>query len=125
MWFRQDSVGRIGALAGPPAAGSPFNNGVAFHPDGRAYTTTVPDVTDRFIGGVRVSNLGELVTIAAGAAIDYNAGLTQSGVGTAAGSEGALVSQVDQALVAADPYINGGVRVSAAGITNLTASSPP
>lgn len=120
-----DAQGRVYSVDGPPPAGSPFIGGLAFNNLGQVYSANASP-TDVFIGGWRVSVLGELVETNAVPEVnrDYNAGMPQSGPGGLVGREGAILRQVDTVPSASDPYV-AGVRVGPLGGMYQTTSLPP
>ena len=119
LFFTAQPSGQIGYIVGPPPGGSPFNNGVAFAPDGRVYVTATSSATDQWIGGNRVTALGEIVYAAQAAAIVSNAGLPANQTGGSA-----LASQFDVAGGATDNFASGGYRVGPLGGVYLINALP-
>ena len=120
-----DPNGRVYALDGPPPAGSPFNGGLAFSPTGQVYGANAQP-TDTFIGGWRVSILGELVEtdgLVPNRPYDFNAGMPQAKQGSPSNRGGALIRQVDNVPAATEPYV-AGVRVGPLGGMYQTTSAP-
>lgn len=110
-----DNEGRVRSVNGPPGAGATFNGGLAFDDQGRVYSANIqPD--DTFVGGMRVSQRGELVETGATGQIPgevYVAGLPVANAGTPP-REGAVLRQVDVVPALGDPYV-AGVRVGPLG----------
>lgn len=110
-----DNEGRVLSVDGPPPPGATFNGGLAFDSQGRVYSANIqPD--DVFVGGMRVSQRGELVETDAAGQVPgeaYVAGLPVANAG-APPREGAVLRQVDTIPAPNDPFV-AGVRVGPLG----------
>jgi hypothetical protein len=121
-----DSQGRVYSIDGPPAAGAVFNGGLAFTPQGQVYSAN-QQASDVFVGGWRVSVLGELVetdsTPAQRSGQVFVAGIPVGNSGTPS-RPGAVLRQVNQTPAPTDPYV-ARVRVGPlGGMYQTTAGTP-
>ena len=102
-----------GVLRGDLNAPNPlatFNNGIAFSPAGKIYVTITTDPNDSYIGGLRVSPLGQLVV--GGEVVSQRPYVANAGI-LGGKLDGVTIFKDVGATppVTDDPYVNG-VRVN-------------
>jgi hypothetical protein len=121
-----DSQGRVYSIDGPPEVGATFNGGLAFSKLGQVYSANL-QASDGFVGGFRVSQLGELVetdsTPPQRAGQVFVAGLPVANSGSPS-RPGAVLRQVNTTPGATDPFV-AGVRVGPLGGMYQTTAGIP
>jgi hypothetical protein len=111
-----DEQGRI--YVAPAQVPTFLHAGIGYTPSGQMCTWTTPNTDDRFIGGWRVRNNGQVIVADASPPHVFNEGLPFSKL------DGSLIRQTDVTPAPTDPYV-AGIRVGPLGGVYFTTAIPP
>ena len=120
MFLTRTPTGLVNVTAVAPTPASAVVAGLAYDPNGALHVTTTDSPTDTYLGGMRVSPIGQVVVGNGNPPARpyvYNAGLPFDR------RDGRLIRQEDTAPSPSDPYV-AGVRVGPLGGVYFSTAAP-